>query len=287
MANQNLSRADTITDRVISSFEGCDSDRLTEIMKSLTRHLHEFAKEVSLTTQEWMAGIDFLMATGKISSDKRNEFILLSDLLGLSSLQVAINERVGDATESTVLGPFFVEGAREFSNGEDISDGANGEPTFVSIKVVDTSGAAIGDVTVDVWGSDADGFYDVQYDGDKLFNRGRFKSDEQGRVSFWSILPVAYPVPSDGPGGALLKATKRSNMRPAHLHFALTKEGYSQVVTHLFVAGDPFLGNDAVFGERESLICEFTKVAGDIGSSDPRRRDEHYEIEHVFKMAQI
>lgn len=285
MSEELKTRADEITERVIESFEGCSSDRLAVIMKSLTRHLHAFAKEVSLTTEEWMAGIDFLMETGKISNEKRNEFILLSDLLGISSLQVAINELYDSATESTVLGPFFVEGAKQFRNGDDISEGASGEPTFVSVKIVDSTGASIPGVTVDVWGADADGFYDVQYVGDKLFNRGRFTSDSDGRVYFWSILPVAYPVPSDGPGGALLKATNRSNMRPAHLHFALTKDGYRQIVTHLFVDGDPYLGNDAVFGERSSLICKFLEIAGDPNSNDLRRQKNHHEIVHTFTMA--
>jgi hydroxyquinol 1,2-dioxygenase len=285
VSEENRSRVDEITDRVIESFDNCPSDRLTTILKALTYHLHQFAKEVSLTTEEWMAGIDFLMATGKISNNKRNEFILLSDLLGLSSLQVAINERADEATESTVLGPFFVEGSREFENGDDISQGASGESTFVSIKITDAEGEAMGGVTVDVWGADADGFYDVQYPGDKLFNRGRFVSDAEGRVFFWSILPIAYPVPSDGPGGALLKATSRSNMRPAHLHFALVKNGFSQVVTHLFVDGDPYLGRDAVFGERDSLICQFLEVAGDPEADDAKLRTNHYEIEHSFRMA--
>lgn len=257
------------------------------IMKSLTYHLHQFAKEVSLTTEEWMAGIDFLMATGKISSDKRNEFILLSDLLGLSSLQVAINERADEATESTVLGPFFVEGAKVFQNGADISNGAQGEATYVSITISDSAGEAISGVAVDVWGADADGFYDVQYKGDKLFNRGRFLSDDEGKVSFWSILPVAYPVPSDGPGGELLRATSRSNMRPAHIHFALAKEGFRQVVTHLFVDGDPYLGRDAVFGERDSLVCKFHRASGDETATEAKLQTSHYEIQHNFTMARI
>jgi protocatechuate 3,4-dioxygenase beta subunit len=247
-----------LTDAVIASFAGTADKRLQEIVESLTRHLHGFAREVRLTQEEWEAGIGFLTRVGHITDDRRQEFILLSDVLGLSMLTVGINApAAGTATESTVFGPFFVEGAPEVPLGGDIAFGAKGRPCWVSGHVRDVDGAPIGGARIEVWEADADGFYDVQYERKVTAGRGRLVAADDGGYRFWSVLPSAYGIPDDGPVGDLLAATSRGHMRPAHLHFKVDAPGYRTLITHIFVAGDENLGRDAVFGVKDSLIAEF------------------------------
>jgi hydroxyquinol 1,2-dioxygenase len=258
MSTRNLADED-LTHAVLASFEGAKSERFKEIADSLVRHLHAFASEVRLTEQEWFAGIDFLTRTGHITDDKRQEFILLSDVLGLSMLVVGINNRrPPEATESTVFGPFFVEGSPEFSNGDDIAGDAPGEPCFMEGRVVTLEGEPVAGALVEVWQADEDGFYDVQYaDLDRARGRGHLRTGEDGRFWFWSVKPEAYPIPADGPVGDLLAAGGRGPMRPAHVHFKIDAEGFQTLITHVFVEGDEHLDSDAVFGVRSHLIGPF------------------------------
>lgn len=246
----------TITDAVIDRFDETPDPRLKVLLGSLVRHLHDFVRDTEPTFDEWLTAIQFLTRTGQISSDTRQEFILLSDVLGVSMLVDAINHRMPEgATETTVLGPFYVEGAPVFENGEDISAGLPGEPLYVDALFTSAGGDPLPGAVVDVWQSDSDGYYDVQRsDLETAALRGRLVADERGSVRFWSITPTAYPIPYDGPVGDLLTATKRHPWRPAHLHFQVAAPGYETLVTHVFVGGDPYLDSDAVFGVKTSLI---------------------------------
>jgi len=255
-------REQAVTDEVVASFAGAVSPRYREIMQGLVRHLHAFAREVRLTQAEWDAGIDFLTRVGHITTDKRQEFILLSDVLGLSMLTVAINAPASaGATESTVFGPFFVDGAPEVPLGGDISRGAKGIPCYVAGTVRSVDGSALPGARIDVWEADEDGFYDVQYEGDRIAGRGWLRAGEGGEYRFWSVRPAPYPIPYDGPVGDLLKAADRSPMRPAHLHFKVDAEGHRTLITHIFLVGDQYLANDAVFGVKQSLVVDVAEHA--------------------------
>jgi hydroxyquinol 1,2-dioxygenase len=258
MSTHDLADAD-LTQAVLASFDGASSERFKAIAESLVRHLHAFATEVQLTEEEWLAGIDFLTRTGQITDDKRQEFILLSDVLGLSMLVIGMNNRrPPEATESTVFGPFFVEGAPGFANGEDIAAGAPGEPCLMEGLVLGVDGEPVAGARIDVWQADEDGFYDVQYaDLDQPRGRGYLTTGDDGRFWFWSVKPEAYPVPADGPVGDLLAAAGRGAMRPAHVHFKVTADGFRTLITHVFVEGDRYLDADAVFGVRSHLIGRF------------------------------
>jgi hydroxyquinol 1,2-dioxygenase len=257
-ARRNLAD-DALTQAVVESFAGSSDRRFREVVTSLVRHLHAFASEVALTEREWQRAMDFLVRTGHTCTDERQEFILLSDVLGLSMLVVGLNHRVpGRATESTVFGPFFVEGSPRYELGDDIANGAPGEPCLIRGRVGSIDGSPIADARVEVWQADDHGLYDVQYDDlGEPRARGHFLTDDDGRFSFWSVKPEPYPIPEDGPVGDLLKAAQRSPMRPAHVHFMVSAEGYRTVITHVFVDGDPHLDHDAVFGVKSSLIAEF------------------------------
>ena len=249
----------TITDEVLSRLQNTDNPRLKQIMTSLIRHLHDFAREVELTEGEWFEGIKFLTDTGHITNDRRQEFVLLSDTLGLSMLVIAQNNRKPErCTEATVFGPFYVEGAPEYALGEDIANGAKGEPCYVNARVMGLQGEPVAGALVDVWQADEAGFYDSQYAGNEQMRaRGRLHTDEKGRLYFRTLLPVAYPIPSDGPVGRMLSATGRHPWRPAHIHFMIEAPGYEKLVTHVFRDEDQYLRSDTVFGVRSSLIAHF------------------------------
>ncbi|MGF1472779.1 MAG: intradiol ring-cleavage dioxygenase [Rubrobacteraceae bacterium] len=287
-----------LTEEVISRFEDSASPRFKEVLQSLVKHLHAFVNEVELTEEEWSTGIEFLTRTGHITDDERQEFILLSDVLGVSMLVVGINHRhvegatdSGEATEvvggggehpptsnteATVFGPFYVEGAPEHQNGDDIANGAPGEPCFVSGRVLSAGGDPIPDARLDVWQADEEGFYDVQYEElQEARGRARLRSDGEGRYWFWSVRPEPYPIPHDGPVGELLDAANRSPMRPAHVHFMVQAPGYQPLITHVFAEGDEYLDTDAVFGVKETLIAEF--VPHEPGTApDGRALDEPF-----------
>ena len=246
-----------VTEEVVASFDGAESPRYREVMQSLVRHLHGFVCDVRLTDEEWHEAIGFLTRTGHMCDDRRQEFVLLSDVLGLSMLTVAVNE-VADsaATQSTVFGPFFVENSPEIELGGDLAAGAVGQPCWVVGSVHGVGGEPVAGARIDVWEADGDGLYDVQYDGARTANRGHLFTDAAGSFRFWSVRPVAYPIPTDGPVGQLLAAAGRGSMRPAHIHFLIRAAGYHKLTTHVFVAGDEYLSQDAVFGVKEQLVTE-------------------------------
>ncbi|SIQ30375.1 hydroxyquinol 1,2-dioxygenase [Rhizobium sp. RU35A] len=254
---------DTSTE-VVNGRIGADaSPRLRKVMTSLVNHLHAFIRDVELTEAEWETAIDFLTKTGQICCGNRQEFILLSDTLGVSMLVDAINHRAPDgATETTVFGPFHVDGAPERDMGANISLDGKGEVCLYSGRVLDLDGKPIENAIVDVWSDNEDGFYDVQQpDSQPAFNnRGRFRTGPDGVYAFRGIKPVSYPIPDDGPVGKMLAALGRHPWRPAHMHFMVTAPGYRRLITHIFVAGDRYLASDAVFGVKETLIVEYLKT---------------------------
>lgn len=232
------------------------------VLGRLTKHLHDFAREVQLSSQEWMAAIQFLTQVGQICTDVRQEFILLSDVFGLSLLVDSIDHPKPDgATEGTVLGPFHTHDAEKIEHGELLSHDSNGEPLLVICTVKDQRGQPIADVTVDIWETDSSGHYDVQY-ADRITPDGRciIKTNEQGHFWFKGIVPVSYPIPHDGPVGQLLQKLKRHPMRPGHMHFMFEKQGWDPLITALYIRGDPYESSDAVFGVKDSLIVDLVTV---------------------------
>ncbi|MDP3357654.1 MAG: intradiol ring-cleavage dioxygenase [Polaromonas sp.] len=266
---RNLNQ-DTITQAVIARFAGTPDARLKELMTSLVQHLHAFAREVKLTEAEWLAGINFLTATGQKCDDRRQEFILLSDTLGLSMLTVAMNnDKPSGCTEATVFGPFHVEGAPHFEHGADVANGAAGEPCIVRGRVLGLKGEPVAGAVVEVWQADAEGNYDVQYpELEQHRARGVLSSGPDGRFNFRTIVAEAYPIPADGPVGDMLRATRRHPWRPAHLHFMIHAPGYEKLVTHVFRSGDRYLDSDAVFGVRQSLVADWIRQPDGVYSLD-------------------
>lgn len=237
--------------------------RLRQIMTSLVKHLHAFAKDVELTQQEWEYAIDFLTRTGQICTNERQEFVLLSDTLGFSMLVDALNNRrPSGATENTVLGPFHVAGAPERAMGERISFDGKGDDCLFEGRVVDVQGRPVAGARLDVWSDNADGYYDVQQPDiqPKWNNRGIFTTGDDGKYSFVGIRPVSYPIPHDGPVGQMLSALGRHPYRPAHMHFIITAPCFEKIVTHTFVGDDPYVTSDAVFGVKDSLIAPFERI---------------------------
>ena len=266
---RNLNQ-DTITQAVLARFSGTPDERLKEILTALVQHLHAFAREVKLTEKEWMQGIEFLTATGQMCDEKRQEFILLSDTLGLSMLMVAMNnDKPAGCTEPTVFGPFFMEDAPQYQLGDDVSNGATGEPCMVKGTIKGLDGKPVANALINVWQADADGNYDVQYaELARPQARGILHSDAEGRFHFKTILAEAYPIPVDGPVGTMLKATKNHPWRPAHLHFMIEAPGYERLITHVFRDHDQYLDSDVVFGVRSTLIADWVKHADGTYSLD-------------------
>ncbi|EMF51295.1 MULTISPECIES: intradiol ring-cleavage dioxygenase [Streptomyces] len=274
LSAEQTAREDDLVQRVLRSFDNCESPRLDQILRSLVRHLHGFLREVRLTEAEWNTGIEFLTAVGHITDDTRQEFILLSDVLGASMQTIAINnEAYGDATEATVFGPFFVEGSPCIDNGGDIAFGAKGQPCWVEGTVTDTDGNPVPGARIEVWEADNDGFYDVQYVDDRVAARAHLFTDEDGGYRFWAITPTPYPIPHDGPVGRMLAAAGRSPMRASHLHFMVTAPGTRRLVTHIFVRGDDLLFTDTVFGVKESLVKDFVRQPTGTPTPDGRPLD--------------
>jgi hydroxyquinol 1,2-dioxygenase len=252
-----------LTAAVIESFASAPDPRTRAVLRSLISHLHAFVRDTRLTPDEWMAAIDFLTRTGHTSGETRQEFILLSDVLGVSMLVDELSHKgPAGATESTVLGPFYVGEHRLTPHGTDLAPGAPGERLFVDARVTDCAGQPVTGATVDVWHADADGYYDSQKPGYRLDTpsmRARFTTGDDGRFTFRTIVPCSYPVPTDGPVGELLAAGGRHAMRPAHIHFLLAAPGFDTLVTHVFAAGDEYLASDAVFGVKPSLVAPITR----------------------------
>jgi hydroxyquinol 1,2-dioxygenase len=260
MAIRNFNE-ETLTAEVLRRIEDTQNPRLKQVMTSLIKHLHSFVREVRPTQDEWMTGIQFLTDTGHWSDDKRQEFILMSDTLGVSMLVDFLNyEAQKGMTESTVQGPFHRPNAPEYPLGAMVAkDPPDGEPCVVRGTIKGADGKPVAGAVLDIWETGEHG-YDVQK-GDAMDLRGVFRTDAEGKFWFRCVKPVSYPVPDDGPVGRMLKQTGRHPMRPAHLHFMITAPGYDRLVTHLFVKGDEYLDSDAVFGVKESLVVDFKKNA--------------------------
>ncbi|MFD6857131.1 dioxygenase [Rhodococcus sp. NPDC060090] len=250
---------DELVATVVASFDAADNPRLKHVMQSLTRHLHAFIRDVRLTEEEWSKAIGFLTAVGEITDDKRQEFVLLSDVLGASMQTIAVNNQAHKgATDATVFGPFFVDDAPEIPLGGDIAGGATGQPCWVEGTVTDTDGNPVADARIEVWECDEDGYYDVQYSDERIAGRAHLFTDDKGQYRFWALTPVPYPIPHDGPVGKMLAAVGRSPVRAAHLHFMVTADDLRTLVTHIFVDGDPQIEiGDSVFGVKDSLIKQF------------------------------
>jgi protocatechuate 3,4-dioxygenase beta subunit len=270
-----------ITQNVLNSMAQAPNPRLKRVMNSLISHLHDFIREVELTQEEWALGVQFLTRTGQMCDEKRQEFILLSDITGVTMLVDAINHRLTDgATESTIFGPFYREGAQELPMGATISKDGRGEPVVVTGQVLSTDGTPIPGALLDVWETDENGLYEQQDPEQPDMNlRGKFRTDSEGRYSFVGIKPVSYAIPDDGPVGQLLHALGRHPFRPAHIHLLISADGFVPVTTHLFVKGDPYLDSDAVFGTKNSLVVDFIQ-------HDAEEEAAHYNVTVPFYMVE-
>lgn len=277
----------TITAEVLGRIGTKTDPRLREILTSAIRHLHDFAREVNLTEVEWLAGIQFLTRTGQLSSDVRQEMILLSDTLGLSQLVVAQGHtRPSAVTEQTVLGPFHVDGAQlRPAHGTVLAAGSPGSPLFVSARVANGAGFALPGAHVDVWQADGEGHYDVQKSDWEMSQgplRAVFCTDGQGRFSFRSVMPTSYPIPTDGTVGEMMRATHRSPMRPSHMHFKVVLSGYDTLVTHVFAADDPYLDTDCVFGVRSTCIGTFVRREPGVAPDGSKVSVPFHTLDYTF-----
>jgi len=273
-----------ITQNVLDTMAQAPNPRLKEVMTSLISHLHTFMREVELTQEEWAQGIQFLTRTGHMCDDKRQEFILLSDITGVTMLVDAINHRLSDgATESTIFGPFYREGAQELPMGATISKDGRGEPVVVMGRVLSTDGSPIPNALLDVWETDENGLYEQQDPEQPDMNlRGKFRSDREGRYCFVGIKPVSYSIPDDGPVGQLLRALGRHPFRPAHIHLLISADGFVPVTTHLFVKGDAYLDSDAVFGTKDSLVVDFMRHDSAEEAARYHIPVPYYKVEYDF-----
>jgi hydroxyquinol 1,2-dioxygenase len=276
-----------ITPAVIARLDECKDPRFKQVMTSLVTHLHAFVREVRLTEAEWMQAIQFLTRTGQTCTDRRQEFILLSDTLGVSILVITINHPAdGGSLESTVMGPFYWEGAPEMPLGANLAVGVKGEPTFYSGRVLDAeTGAPLANALLDIWSGDGEGTYDMQMPEDPgMKARGRIRTDAEGRYWFRSIRPTYYPVPTDGPVGAMLLAMGRHPNRPGHIHMIVSAEGHRPVTTHLFVADSPYLDSDAVFGVKDSLIAGFEQHPPGTAPDGSNMDQPYYTCRYDFRL---
>ena len=271
----------TATEAVQNSFRETPDPRLRELLDALTRHVHAFVRETRPSVREWEQAIEFLTAVGQSCTDTRQEFVLLSDVLGVSMLVETLNEQEG-GTESTVLGPFHMVESPQRALGDSIDLVGEAEPCVVSGRVLNADGAPLPHAQVDVWQCDEKGFYDVQQPGSQPPGNGRglFRTDAEGRFRFSTVLPRHYPIPTDAPVGRLLNATRRHPYRPAHIHFIVQADGYVPLTTHIFVAGSPYLDSDAVFAVKQSLIVDFAR-------SDDEEAAERAGVRAPFRHAEF
>jgi hydroxyquinol 1,2-dioxygenase len=272
---------EALLDAVLTSFAGTPDPRLKAILGTVTRHLHAAVRELRLTNQEWEQAIEFLTAAGHKTDDTRQEFVLLSDVLGVSMLVETING--GDlGTESTVLGPFHLVESPVRQLGDSIDLVGTGTPCVITGSVADLDGSPLGGATIDVWQCDENGFYDVQQPDSQPAGNGRglFHADDHGEFWFRTVVPSHYPIPTDGPVGELLGATGRHPYRPAHVHVIAEAAGHEPLTTHMFVADGPYVDSDAVFAVRSSLVTDFAEV------TDPAEA-ERYGVTAPFRRARF
>ncbi|HEY4339676.1 MAG TPA: intradiol ring-cleavage dioxygenase [Steroidobacteraceae bacterium] len=276
----------SITQAVIDRLAQSDDPRFKRVMTSLITHLHDFVRDVQLTESEWIGAIQFLTDVGKTCTDKRQEFILLSDTLGVSVLVITINHPADHGSaESTVLGPFYWEGAPDLPRGSDLAEGVKGEPTFYSGKVLSADGKPLPNALLDIWSGNGDGYYDMQLAEETgMKARGRIRTDAEGRYWFRSIRPTFYPVPTDGPVGQMLRKMGRHPYRPGHIHMIVSADGHRPVTTHLFVAGSEYLDTDAVFGMKESLVAQFARHPPGAAPGGERVDVPFYTVNYDFKL---
>jgi len=274
----------SITAAVIERMAECRDPRFKQVMTSLVTHLHDFVREVRLTEAEWLTAIQFLTEVGKTCTAKRQEYILLSDTLGVSVLVITLNHPADQGSvESTVMGPFYWENAPDLPLGTDLSAGVKGEPTFYSGRVLSVDGQPLANALLDIWSGDGEGNYDMQIPGEtQMKARGRIRTDAEGRYWFRSIKPTFYPVPTDGPVGVMLRKMGRHPFRPGHIHMIVSAEGYAPVTTHLFVADSQYLDSDAVFGMKRSLVAQFERHP-----PDERLNTPYYTVEYDFRLRPV
>jgi hydroxyquinol 1,2-dioxygenase len=284
----------TVTQAVLDSVANCADPRFRTVMTSLVNHLHAFVREVDLTEAEWADAVQFLMETGKCSTPQRNEFILLSDTLGVSMLTVSLAQArksatlkgATEATEATVEGPFYWEGAPDVPLGANLAENVPGEPALYCGRVTDIEGKPLAGAQLDVWSGDGEGLYDVQVsDPPKMRARGRLRTDDEGRYYFWSIKPSAYPIPDDATTGTMLRKLGRQNWRPGHIHVMVSAQRHVPLTTHLFVSDSKYLDTDAVFAVRNSLIVDFDKHAAGKALDGRVMKTPYHVANYDFRLA--
>jgi hydroxyquinol 1,2-dioxygenase len=272
-----------LTDVARGRWSNIPDPRLREIMTALVKHVHAFVHEIEPTQAEWATAIDWLTRTGKMCSDKRQEFILFSDVLGVSMLVDAINNRLANgATPTTVEGPFHVPASPEFADGADMAQDAPGVPCFVTGTVRDLDGKPVAGASLDVWQTDGEGLYEAQREVDEAWMRGVFHTQTDGSFVIRTVVPISYTIPMDGTVGELVKRTNISHYRPAHIHFVVEAPGYHRIVTHLFRRGDRYIDNDVVYGVKEPLIVDFKEVPGGKAPNGETLSSPFYLVSYDF-----
>jgi hydroxyquinol 1,2-dioxygenase len=272
---------ENLTDIVRQRWQDIPDPRLRQVMGAAIKHLHAFVREIEPTNAEWFQAIQFLTRTGQLCNEKRQEFILMSDVLGVSMLVDAINHRLeSGATPSTVEGPFHIANAPEIANGESMAKDAPGIPCFVSGTVKGLGGAPVSGAELDLWQTDGEGLYEDQRGTTEPWMRGLYHSQGDGSYAIWTVAPISYTIPMDGTIGNLMNHTNISHMRPAHIHFAITAPGYHQLVTHLFQAGDKFIETDVVYGVKEPLIVDFKTMPAGSKAPDGKVMDAPFYVVH-------
>jgi hydroxyquinol 1,2-dioxygenase len=272
-----------LTDVVLERWKDVPDPRLKQVMQSLIRHLHAFVRDIEPTEAEWATAIDFLTRIGKKCDEKRQEFVLFSDVMGVSMLVDAINHRLASgATPTTVEGPFHIADSPPIADGGDMAKGAPGIPCFVSGKVSDLDGRPVAGAKLDLWQTDGEGFYEAQRDVTEPWMRGLYRSGPDGSYLIRTVAPIGYTIPMDGPIGELMQKTNISHMRPAHIHFCVEAPGYHRVVTHLFQRGCPYIETDVVYGVKEPLIVDFVKQLPGVAPNGETVSTPYYLIQYDF-----
>jgi hydroxyquinol 1,2-dioxygenase len=281
------SSIDTITDQAVARWNTTHDPRLRELITKLIPHVHGWAKEVGLTHQEWINGLNFLARVGQWTTDARGEKILLSDVTGLSMLTVMINDKLPKgATPHTVLGPFYVDDSPQLDAGENMADGVAGEPCFITGRVLNLKGEPIAGATLDMWQADEHGIYEVQLEQKSgPYLRGVYHSGPDGRYVVKTIAPLGYAIPMDGPVGELIHKTDISYFRPAHIHFIMSAPGYQKIITHLFKRGTEYLENDVVYGVKQELITDFRKNPPGVAPTGETVDTPFWTVEYDFVLA--